>query len=88
MTGNREFDVILVGATGFTGHLVAKWFVQEVSKDLRWAIAGRSQEKLDSIKDSLRKQDHVRSEPTSIKVDTMVGSECEELVKRCKVVVS
>ncbi len=51
----REFDVIVWGATGFTGALVAEYLVERygVDGELRWAIAGRSQEKLDALKASL-----------------------------------
>ena len=48
----RSFDVILYGATGFTGQLVAEYLAAE-HPDLRWAIAGRSQRKLEQIRASL-----------------------------------
>jgi short subunit dehydrogenase-like uncharacterized protein len=48
---NREYDVIVWGATGFTGRLVAEYLVETygVDKDLKWAIAGRSADKLASL---------------------------------------
>ena len=48
---NREYDVIVWGATGFTGRLVAEYLVESygVGQDLKWAIAGRSAEKLASL---------------------------------------
>lgn len=53
--GSREFDVIVWGATGFTGTLVAEYLLRQygVGGSLRWAIAGRSQEKLDGLRESL-----------------------------------
>ena len=52
---DREFDVVVWGATGFTGALVAEYLLGQygVGKDLRWAIAGRSEEKLASLKAEL-----------------------------------
>lgn len=52
---NREFDIIVWGATGFTGALVAEYLLERygVGGDLRWAIAGRSEHKLDALKSSL-----------------------------------
>ena len=50
--GRRPFDVVLWGCTGFTGRLVAKYFATRVAKrqpGLRWALAGRSEEKLVSL---------------------------------------
>ncbi|MEM7610172.1 MAG: saccharopine dehydrogenase NADP-binding domain-containing protein [Pseudomonadota bacterium] len=54
----REFDVIILGATGFTGRLVAEHLLSTYGVDgpLRWAIAGRSEEKLTAIRDQLGKK--------------------------------
>ena len=51
----REFDVIVWGATGFTGTLVAEYLMRQYGTDgdLRWAIAGRSKEKLEELRQSL-----------------------------------
>ena len=49
-TTQREFDVIVYGATGFTGRLVAEYISQEHS-DIKWAMAGRSAEKLAKVRD-------------------------------------
>jgi len=43
----RDFDVILFGATGFTGKLVADYFAK--TPGLRWAIAGRNPGKLAAL---------------------------------------
>jgi short subunit dehydrogenase-like uncharacterized protein len=52
---NREFDIIVWGATGFTGALVAEYLLAEygIGKDLRWAIAGRSEAKLEKLRYAL-----------------------------------
>ncbi len=51
----REYDVVVWGATGFTGALVAEYLSQQygVGQTLRWAIAGRSEQKLIKLRDSL-----------------------------------
>ncbi len=51
----RELDVIVYGATGFTGRLVAEYLVREygIDRDLRWAIAGRSKARLDQVRAGL-----------------------------------
>lgn len=54
MSGAREFDVIIYGATGFTGRLVAEYLVhhyQGRDDAPRWAMAGRSREKLAEVRD-------------------------------------
>jgi short subunit dehydrogenase-like uncharacterized protein len=52
---NREFDVIVYGATGFTGKLVAEYLLRQygLDGDLSWAIAGRSASKLEAVRNSL-----------------------------------
>ena len=53
-TATREFDVVVWGATGFTGTLVAEYLLRQygIDENLRWAIAGRSKDKLESLRDS------------------------------------
>ncbi|MFZ5756227.1 MAG: saccharopine dehydrogenase family protein [Pseudomonadota bacterium] len=46
----RPYDIVLFGATGFTGGLVAAWLARaSLEQPFRWAVAGRSQEKLDDV---------------------------------------
>ena len=48
----KEFDVIIWGASGFTGRLVAEYLFQNYNKDeLNWAIAGRDFKKLNKVRD-------------------------------------
>ncbi len=49
----REFDVVLYGATGFTGRQTAHYFAAHSPQGLRWAIAGRNPAKLASLAASL-----------------------------------
>ena len=56
---SRDFDLIVWGATGFTGQLVVEYLANTygVDGDLRWAIAGRNQAKLQQVrKDCLAEQ--------------------------------
>jgi len=48
MSDTREFDLIVYGATGFTGRLVVDYLVAQ-KPDITWAIAGRSAEKLAAV---------------------------------------
>jgi short subunit dehydrogenase-like uncharacterized protein len=52
---DRQFDVVVYGATGFTGTLVAEYLLRQygIDGDLKWGIAGRSASKLESVKASL-----------------------------------
>lgn len=50
---DREYDVVLLGATGFTGRFAAM-HLAEIDRDLKWAIAGRSGAKLTKLAEELR----------------------------------
>jgi short subunit dehydrogenase-like uncharacterized protein len=51
----RDLDIVVYGATGFTGTLVTEYLLRQygIGKDVRWAIAGRSASKLADIKKHL-----------------------------------
>ena len=55
MNPNAEFDLIVYGATGYTGRLVAEYLGQRygVGGEVTWAMAGRSQAKLAEVRDLL-----------------------------------
>ena len=48
-----EFDIVLYGATGFTGRQTAQYFAAHAPHGLRWAIAGRNAAKLTALAESL-----------------------------------
>jgi short subunit dehydrogenase-like uncharacterized protein len=52
---SRKLDIVLWGATGFTGKLTAEYLTKQygVGKDLAWAIGGRSKEKLEEVRRDL-----------------------------------
>jgi short subunit dehydrogenase-like uncharacterized protein len=52
---SAKFDIIVYGATGFTGQLVAEYLTQHYKSDktLKWAMAGRSLGKLKSVRDAV-----------------------------------
>lgn len=50
---DREHDIVLFGATGFTGALAAEYLASNAPADLRWALAGRSESKLAALKQRL-----------------------------------
>jgi short subunit dehydrogenase-like uncharacterized protein len=54
MAGTREFDIIVYGATGFTGRLVAEYLASHYAGRAdapKWAMAGRSADKLAEVRD-------------------------------------
>lgn len=59
---SAPFDVVVFGATGFTGALIAKHLITEPESALgsttavKWALAGRSETKLEALKRQLKQQ--------------------------------
>ncbi|MBS3745103.1 MAG: saccharopine dehydrogenase NADP-binding domain-containing protein [Wenzhouxiangellaceae bacterium] len=55
MAQAREFDLVVMGATGFTGRLVAEHLLARhgTDGDLRWALAGRNQARLEEVRAGL-----------------------------------
>ncbi len=53
---DKSFDVVIYGATGFTGKLVVEYMQEKYGndEDVSWAIAGRSKEKLIAVSEDLK----------------------------------
>lgn len=49
----RDFDIVVFGATGFTGELTAAYLAANAPSDCRWALAGRSTAKLEAVRHRL-----------------------------------
>ncbi|WP_314219681.1 saccharopine dehydrogenase family protein [Streptomyces zaehneri] len=95
---DRPYDIVLFGATGFVGTLTAEYLAAHAPDGLRWAIAGRGEEKLERLRERLGGDVGVLradvSDPASLRalaerarvVATTVGpyvSYGEELVAAC-----
>ena len=52
---SSKFDIVVYGATGFTGQLVAEYLAAAYGGDanLKWAMAGRSKDKLATVRDAI-----------------------------------
>jgi short subunit dehydrogenase-like uncharacterized protein len=53
MEAAREHDIVLFGATGFTGRLTAEYLAANAPPSTRWALAGRNPQKLDEVREGL-----------------------------------
>lgn len=50
MAPPRSFDIVLFGASGFTGRLTAEYLARRGGPTLRWALAGRNRDKLEAVR--------------------------------------
>lgn len=77
---DKAFDIIVFGATGFTGQLVAK-HIHGQNVDMKWAIAGRSQSKLSSLMTELVTMQVPRNLPDILIAD---ATDCKALSDICR----
>jgi short subunit dehydrogenase-like uncharacterized protein len=81
----REFDLVVWGATGFTGKLVVAYLAKSAPTELTWAIAGRDQSKLENIiKDVGGSKKGIKF----IVADVKDQKSMDELAKKTKVIIS
>lgn len=80
----REFDIVLYGATGFVGKLTAEYLAKS-GPDTRIALAGRSTERLRVIRDSLGES--AQSWPVLV-ADATSPSTLNEMAARTQVVIT
>lgn len=81
---DREFDVIIFGATGFTGRLVAEYIQSEYGSDVKWAMAGRSEDKLTEVRGLMG----VSKDVTLITADSNDRASLDAMAVRTKVVIT
>ncbi|MFD2533126.1 saccharopine dehydrogenase family protein [Gracilimonas halophila] len=80
---SKPFDIILIGATGFTGKRAANYLKDNAPNDLNWGIAARNSEKLSAVADKLN-----LSVDRCFTVDTTDKKQVEAVVKRTKIVIT
>lgn len=64
-TTSRQYELVLLGATGYTGKLTAEHITTSLPTDLKWAIAGRNEKKLANVAQELKKLNPDRPQPGS-----------------------
>jgi len=83
----REFDIVIYGATGYTGRLVAEHFLREYGDRPdapTWAMAGRNPDKLAAVKAEIGAPD---STPTIV-ADAIDTVSLDRMCEQAKVVIS
>ena len=78
---HRPYDIIVWGASGFTGRLAAEYVqAQYGQSNLRWAIAGRNPQKLESVKPG--------PDVEILEADSFDKASLTELVKQTRVMLT
>jgi short subunit dehydrogenase-like uncharacterized protein len=84
----RDLDVVLLGATGFTGALTADYLAEHAPSELRWALAGRNRPKLEAVRDRLARRDPALADLELIEADSGDRASLDALARRTKVVIT
>ncbi|KRF16771.1 saccharopine dehydrogenase [Nocardioides sp. Soil797] len=85
---DREYDIVLFGATGFTGGLTAEYLARHAPARLRWALAGRNRAKLEAVRDRLAGIDPRLEAMDLVVVDATDVSALSDIAARTRVVIS
>jgi short subunit dehydrogenase-like uncharacterized protein len=91
---SRQYDVILFGATGFTGELCARYLAGETGRKqargmpLVWALAGRDAKKLEKVKASLTVDPKVSNPPDIVIADSNDQQSMQRMTAQTRVVLS
>ncbi len=92
MSAQREFDVVVFGATGFTGGLIGEYLAKHASDTpedaARWAIAGRNPARLAEVADYLKTLNPACASIGMITADDRDQGTLVAMTRRTKVVLS
>ena len=83
MSKVREFDIIVYGATGYTGRLVAEYLSKRTGAP-KWAMAGRSLSKLEQVRDEIG----AAADTPLVVADASDPASIDAMTKRAKVILT
>jgi saccharopine dehydrogenase (NAD+, L-glutamate forming) len=88
MPDPRELDLVLFGATGFTGGLTADYLARHAPDGLRWGLAGRSQAKLEDVRRRLADLDPALADLPLLHADVEDAASLVDVAARARVVIT
>src|SRR5947207_7288254 len=86
--GARQHDVVLFGATGFTGGLTAEYLAANAPDGTRWALAGRNAAKLEAVRARLADTNPACAELDLLHADVEDASSIREVAEQAQVVIT
>ncbi len=88
MASPRNYDLVLFGATGFTGGLTAEYLAQHAPAATRWALAGRNRAKLEAVRARLAALNPACAGLSLIEADVGDADALRQLAQSTKVVLT
>ncbi|KZF21533.1 hypothetical protein L228DRAFT_283684 [Xylona heveae TC161] len=84
---DRVYELVLFGATGYTGQKCAEHITTHLPSNLKWAIAGRSASKLEALASRLSTLNPDRVQP-DIQVTELKREDLDSLARKTKLVIN
>ncbi|RAH43798.1 uncharacterized protein BO95DRAFT_500976 [Aspergillus brunneoviolaceus CBS 621.78] len=81
------YSILLLGATGYTGTLCAKFIAQHYPTNIRWCIGARSEQRLQALARKLRELYPDRVQP-EIEIVELTKESLESVTRKAKVAVN
>src|SRR4051812_44421488 len=88
MPDPRELDLVLFGATGFTGGLTADYLARHAPDGLRWGLVGRNQAKLEDVRRRLADVDPALADLPLLHADSTDPASLADVAARTRVVIT
>ncbi len=85
---DRRFDIVVYGATGFTGGLTAEYLARNAPAGTRWALAGRNASKLEQVRGRLAAIDPACADMSLLHADADDASSLRAVAAATKVVIT
>jgi short subunit dehydrogenase-like uncharacterized protein len=85
---DRDLDILLFGATGFTGALTAEYLARHAPEGLRWALAGRNMVKLETVRARLAAIEPTLADLELVQVELDDSAALTSVVARARVVIT
>jgi short subunit dehydrogenase-like uncharacterized protein len=88
METTRQYDLVLFGATGFTGGLTADYLAANGPAEMRWALVGRNRSKLDAVAARLAARTPAAPKPDVLVADAGDEAALREVAEATRVVIT
>ena len=85
---DRPYDIVVFGASGFTGALTAEYLAAHVPESTRWALAGRNQGKLEDVRRRLASVNAASAEMPLLRADVTDGESVRAVAEATRVVIT
>jgi len=88
ISNQRQYDLVVFGATGFTGKMCAVYIARKYGSSFKWAIAGRRRDALQQIRDELTVIDKSLKDLPIVIADSSDETSLDAMTKSTTVVIT